>query len=105
MVCVIAVSRRPMAPRPYYINIPPVKQNLPPLTVPSSDIVLTDETSAAPAKSVDDANSKFSARAAEAMRWTTNHSDFPPPQGVGIDDTTLQFWRPIQPNGDNNEMN
>src|SRR4051794_22910814 len=98
------------APRPFYNSIPHERQNLPPPTVTSPGIVLTDETNATPAKSVDDANRKLAARTAEAIRWTTNHSlpnfiNFPgQPCSDSIDDC-LNFWKVIKPGEDNNEEN
>jgi hypothetical protein len=83
-------------PRPLYVSIPLGPRVAP--TPISADIVLTDQTGAASAGNVNDAIDRFPARAAEAIRWTTFHSDFPPPDGLG-------FLQDIKADGDNNEEN
>jgi hypothetical protein len=89
------VASRGRTPRPLYASIPPERHS--PSNAASDGLLLNGETRAAPAESVDDSLSRFSARVAEAIRWTTNHSDFPPPKG-------LNFLQDIQPEGDNNEQ-
>jgi hypothetical protein len=96
---------QPPPPRPLYASISPERH--PASNAASDDLLLNDETRAAPAKSVDDSITKFSARVAEAIRWTTNHSGadgVPKPTEASFKDP-LNFWRSIQDDGNNNEQN
>jgi hypothetical protein len=64
------------SPRPFYRSIPVTCRAAPPAGVDASDIILTDATGAAPATSVDEANTRLCARAAAAVRFVAHHDSF-----------------------------
>jgi hypothetical protein len=66
-------SARAATSQPLYNNTRPLERRLVPTNLDNSFINLTNDTGAAPATTIEEANSRFSARAAEAIRWTVNH--------------------------------